>query len=160
MVLYKIMMHSFYTCNGIFHTSIISGSLILPNISRKVNLKCWLDVSCIYIHTISVISFILPLLQWWMSMTSFKLFMSESNYWPSHLQNAVNSPTKQRDFGGLDHGDDQAALLNATCKSLAQIVQDDSFREFEFRQYLFACQSKVSAWSEKVLFYLLLPSTA
>lgn len=61
----------------------------------------------------------------------------------AHLQNAVNSPTKQRDFGGLDHGDDRAALLNAGYKPLTQIVQDDSFREFEFRQYLFACQSKV-----------------
>lgn len=50
---------------------------------------------------------------------------------------------KQREFGGLDHGDDQAALLNSESKPLTQIVQDDSFREFEFRQYLFACQSKV-----------------
>ena len=59
------------------------------------------------------------------------------------IVNAVNSRTKQRDFGGLDHGDDQAALLNAGYKPLTQIVQDDLFREFEFRQYLFACQSKV-----------------
>lgn len=51
---------------------------------------------------------------------------------------------KQRDFGGLERGDDQAALLNPGNKPLTQIVQDDSFREFEFRQYLFACQSKVS----------------
>lgn len=50
---------------------------------------------------------------------------------------------KQRDFGGTDRGDDQAALLNPGDKPLTQIVQDDSFREFEFRQYLFACQSKV-----------------
>lgn len=55
----------------------------------------------------------------------------------------VYSPTKQRDFGGLDRGDDHAALLNAGYKPLTQIVQDDSFREFEFRQYLFACQSKL-----------------
>lgn len=55
----------------------------------------------------------------------------------------VNSPTKQRDFGGLYHGDDRAALLNTGYKPLAQIVQDDSFREFEFRQYLFACQAKL-----------------
>ncbi|KAK8474194.1 hypothetical protein V6N13_047032 [Hibiscus sabdariffa] len=47
-----------------------------------------------------------------------------------------------REFGGLDHGDDQAALLLPGNKPLTQIVQDDSFREFEFRQYLFACQSK------------------
>ncbi|TQD96605.1 hypothetical protein C1H46_017766 [Malus baccata] len=49
----------------------------------------------------------------------------------------------RKDFGGVDHGDDQAALLNSGNKSLTQIVQDDSFREFEFRQYLFACQAKV-----------------
>ncbi|KAK8578177.1 hypothetical protein V6N13_047032 [Hibiscus sabdariffa] len=48
----------------------------------------------------------------------------------------------EREFGGLDHGDDQAALLLPGNKPLTQIVQDDSFREFEFRQYLFACQSK------------------
>ncbi|XP_039127222.1 LOW QUALITY PROTEIN: trafficking protein particle complex II-specific subunit 130 homolog [Dioscorea cayenensis subsp. rotundata] len=55
----------------------------------------------------------------------------------------VNTPARQRDFGGLDHGDDQAALLNPVFKPLTQIVLDDSFREFEFRQYLFACQSKL-----------------
>ncbi|KAJ7981709.1 trafficking protein particle complex II-specific subunit 130-like [Quillaja saponaria] len=55
----------------------------------------------------------------------------------------VNMSGKQRDFGGVEHGDDQAALLNPGNKPLTQIVQDDSFREFEFRQYLFACQSKL-----------------
>lgn len=55
----------------------------------------------------------------------------------------VNMTGKQRDFGGVDRGDDQAALLNPGNKPLTQIVQDDSFREFEFRQYLFACQSKL-----------------
>ncbi|XP_060190258.1 trafficking protein particle complex II-specific subunit 130 homolog isoform X1 [Lycium barbarum] len=50
---------------------------------------------------------------------------------------------KHRDFGGMDSGDDQAALLNPGKKALNQIVQDDSFREFDFRQYLFACQSKL-----------------
>ena len=55
----------------------------------------------------------------------------------------VNIAGKQRDFGGMEHGDDQAALLNPGKKPLTQIVQDDSFREFEFRQYLFACQAKV-----------------
>lgn len=56
---------------------------------------------------------------------------------------SVNIAGKQRDFGGLEIGDDQAALLNPSKKPLTQIVQDDSFREFEFRQYLFACQAKV-----------------
>ncbi|CAI9303689.1 unnamed protein product [Lactuca saligna] len=55
----------------------------------------------------------------------------------------VNIAGKQRDFGGMEHGDDQAALLNPGKKPLTQIVQDDSFREFEFRQYLFACQAKL-----------------
>ncbi|XP_010914497.1 trafficking protein particle complex II-specific subunit 130 homolog isoform X2 [Elaeis guineensis] len=55
----------------------------------------------------------------------------------------ANTPGKQRDFGGLEHGDDQAALLKHGFKPLTQIVDDDSFREFEFRQYLFACQSKL-----------------
>lgn len=57
--------------------------------------------------------------------------------------NAVNMTGKQRDFGGADHGDDQATLLNPINKPLTQMVQEDTFREFEFRQYLFACQSKV-----------------
>ena len=50
---------------------------------------------------------------------------------------------KQRDFRGVDQGDDQATLLNPGKKALTQMIQDDSFREFEFRQYLFACQAKV-----------------
>jgi hypothetical protein len=56
---------------------------------------------------------------------------------------AVTSPGKHREFGGLDTGDDQAALLNPGFKALTQIVQDDVFREFEFRQYIFACQAKL-----------------
>ncbi|CAN4102857.1 unnamed protein product [Withania somnifera] len=55
----------------------------------------------------------------------------------------VNMTGKQREFGGMDSGDDQAALLNPGKKALNQIVQDDSFREFDFRQYLFSCQSKL-----------------
>ncbi|XP_057797285.1 trafficking protein particle complex II-specific subunit 130 homolog isoform X2 [Salvia miltiorrhiza] len=55
----------------------------------------------------------------------------------------VNMAGKQRDFGGVEKGDDQATLLDPGKKTLAQIVQDDSFREFEFRQYLFACQAKL-----------------
>ncbi|XP_074319412.1 trafficking protein particle complex II-specific subunit 130 homolog [Silene latifolia] len=55
----------------------------------------------------------------------------------------VNMTSKRKEFGGMDQGDDQAALLNPGSKPLAQIVQDDSFREFEFRQYLFACQAKL-----------------
>ncbi|KAK4487353.1 hypothetical protein RD792_006024 [Penstemon davidsonii] len=54
----------------------------------------------------------------------------------------VNVAGKQKDFGGVERGDDQAILLDPGKKSLTQIVQDDSFREFEFRQYLFARQAK------------------
>ncbi|XP_028054369.1 trafficking protein particle complex II-specific subunit 130 homolog [Camellia sinensis] len=43
----------------------------------------------------------------------------------------------------MDRGDDQAAVLNPGNKPLTQITEDDSFREFEFRQYLFACQAKL-----------------
>lgn len=60
-----------------------------------------------------------------------------------YLETVNSTGTKKRDFGGLDHGDDQAALLKPEYKPLSQIVQDDSFREFEFRQYLFACQSQL-----------------
>ncbi|CAL5037459.1 unnamed protein product [Urochloa decumbens] len=56
---------------------------------------------------------------------------------------SVASPGKHREFGGLDTRDDQAALLNPGFKALTQIVQDDVFREFEFRQYIFACQAKL-----------------
>ncbi|KAF2285964.1 hypothetical protein GH714_009233 [Hevea brasiliensis] len=49
----------------------------------------------------------------------------------------------QREFGGLDSGDDQAALLNIGNKPLTQIVQDDSFREFEFRQYLLPANQRL-----------------
>ncbi|KAJ0010427.1 hypothetical protein Pint_33381 [Pistacia integerrima] len=45
----------------------------------------------------------------------------------------INVTGKQREF---------AAFLNPANKPLTQIVQDDLFMEFEFRQYLFACQSK------------------
>ncbi|KAL2496069.1 Trafficking protein particle complex II-specific subunit [Forsythia ovata] len=55
----------------------------------------------------------------------------------------VNMAGRLRDFGGMERGDDQATLLDPGKKALTQIVQDDSFREFEFRQYLFACQAKL-----------------
>ncbi|KAJ0077751.1 hypothetical protein Patl1_37178 [Pistacia atlantica] len=53
----------------------------------------------------------------------------------------INVTGKQREF---------VALLNPANKPLTQIVQDDLFMEFEFRQYLFACQSKL-------LFKLIIP---
>ncbi|KAI3509871.1 hypothetical protein L1887_25395 [Cichorium endivia] len=55
----------------------------------------------------------------------------------------VNNAGKRREFGGMEHGDDQAAILNPNNKQLSQMVLDNSFREFEFRQYLFACQAKL-----------------
>jgi len=56
----------------------------------------------------------------------------------------VNGPNiKQKEFGAVDQGDDQAALLEPGRKSLSQIAQDDTLREFDFRQYLFARQSQL-----------------
>lgn len=56
----------------------------------------------------------------------------------------VNASTmKQRDFGGHDLGDDSAALLDSYRKPLSQIVEEDTFREFDFRQYLFARQAQL-----------------
>ncbi|XP_078436829.1 TRAPP II complex TRAPPC10/CLUB [Wolffia australiana] len=60
-----------------------------------------------------------------------------------YLETVNSSTIKRREFGGCQQGDDQAALLNPDSKPLTQIVQEDSFREFEFRQYLFACQCKL-----------------
>ena len=39
----------------------------------------------------------------------------------------------RKDFGGMDHGDDQSAMLKAGNKRLSHIVQDGFFREFEFQ---------------------------
>ncbi|KAK1439582.1 hypothetical protein QVD17_05402 [Tagetes erecta] len=55
----------------------------------------------------------------------------------------VKNADKQRAFGGKEHGDDQSAILSRNNKQLTQIVQETSFREFEFQQYLFACQAKL-----------------
>ena len=38
-----------------------------------------------------------------------------------------------KDFGGMDHGDDQSAMLKARNKRLSQIVQDGFFRDLEFQ---------------------------
>ena len=60
------------------------------------------------------------------------------------LKNPVNHIVGiRKDFGGMEHGDDQSAMLKAGNKQLTQIVQDTSFREFKFRQFLFARQAKV-----------------
>ncbi|XP_024539146.1 trafficking protein particle complex II-specific subunit 130 homolog isoform X1 [Selaginella moellendorffii] len=56
----------------------------------------------------------------------------------------VNIPSsKMRDFGGMDHGDDRAALLEVSRKQVTQFTVDDYFREFDFRQYLFARQASL-----------------
>jgi hypothetical protein len=54
------------------------------------------------------------------------------------------STTKQRRFGGQDAGDDSSALLDQSRKPLGQVIEDDTFWEFDFRQYIFACQANVS----------------
>ncbi|KAH9650885.1 Trafficking protein particle complex II-specific subunit 130-like [Citrus sinensis] len=64
-------------------------------------------------------------------------------YLETGAQCIFNMNGKHKEFGGVERGDDEAALLNPGNKALTEIVQDDSFREFEFRQYLFACQSKL-----------------
>ncbi|MCO5582966.1 hypothetical protein L7F22_036870 [Adiantum nelumboides] len=57
---------------------------------------------------------------------------------------SVNAPSaKQRRFGGQDPGDDTAALLDSHRKPLNQLIEDDTFREFDFRQYLFARQAEL-----------------
>ncbi|KAH7289351.1 hypothetical protein KP509_31G071500 [Ceratopteris richardii] len=61
----------------------------------------------------------------------------------SYLESVNLSSMKQRKFGGHDHGDDSAALLDSHRKPLSQLVEDDTFREFDFRQYLFACQAEL-----------------
>ncbi|KAI4987540.1 hypothetical protein ZWY2020_020340 [Hordeum vulgare] len=48
----------------------------------------------------------------------------------------------ESEFGGLDTGDDQAALLNPGFKALAD-CSGWRVQEFEFRQYIFACQAKL-----------------
>uniref|UniRef100_A0A7I4FIM0 Trafficking protein particle complex subunit 11 domain-containing protein n=1 Tax=Physcomitrium patens TaxID=3218 RepID=A0A7I4FIM0_PHYPA len=47
------------------------------------------------------------------------------------------------EFGGLDAGDDCAALLDGTRKSVNQFAADGAVREFDFRQYLFSRQASL-----------------
>ncbi|KAL2642198.1 hypothetical protein R1flu_009785 [Riccia fluitans] len=64
----------------------------------------------------------------------------------------VNAPNmKSREFGGMDPGDERAAILDASRKPFAQFQLDDAVQEFDFRQYLFARQSVL-------LFYLNRPA--
>jgi hypothetical protein len=57
----------------------------------------------------------------------------------SETVNAPNSNTST--FGGLDPGDDTAALLDVARKPVGQFASDGTVREFDFRQYLFARQA-------------------
>lgn len=62
------------------------------------------------------------------------------------LSAAVNVPhANVLEFGGLDAGDDCAALLDGTRKSVNQFAADGAVREFDFRQYLFSRQASVKA---------------
>ena len=57
---------------------------------------------------------------------------------------AVNVPRSNTSaFGGLDPGDDCAALLDVTRKPVNQFAADGAVREFDFRQYLFSRQALV-----------------
>eukprot|EP00250_Pteridium_aquilinum_P033255 c5370_g1_i1 orf=281-4273(+) len=60
-----------------------------------------------------------------------------------YLDSVNASTAKQRRFGGQDPGDDSAALLDFNRKPLNQLIEDDTFREFDFRQYLFARQAQL-----------------
>lgn len=60
-----------------------------------------------------------------------------------YLETVNGTNIKLKEFGAVDQGDDQAALLEPGRKSLSQIAQDDTLREFDFRQYLFARQSQL-----------------
>ncbi|CAM6089694.1 unnamed protein product [Calypogeia fissa] len=54
----------------------------------------------------------------------------------------VNAPhSKAKEFGGMDLGDEKAAILDSTRKPLPQFLLEESVREFDFRQYLFARQA-------------------
>ncbi|KAG0578331.1 hypothetical protein KC19_4G014800 [Ceratodon purpureus] len=64
----------------------------------------------------------------------------------------VNAPHANTSaFGGLDAGDDCAALLDGTRKPVSQFAADGTVREFDFRQYLFSRQASL-------LFNLLRPA--
>ncbi|KAJ7527532.1 hypothetical protein O6H91_16G059700 [Diphasiastrum complanatum] len=58
-----------------------------------------------------------------------------------YLETVKNQSVKKKDFGGMDPGDARAALLEPSRKSFKQFAQDDSFKEFDFCQYLFARQA-------------------
>lgn len=47
-------------------------------------------------------------------------------------------------FGGNESGDEKATILDTTKKPYRQLIHQNSITEFDFRQYLFARQSKVS----------------
>lgn len=62
--------------------------------------------------------------------------------------NALHSNTSA--FGGLDAGDDCAALLDVTRKPVNQFAADGTVREFDFRQYLFARQASVLVFQKQL----------
>lgn len=64
-----------------------------------------------------------------------------------NLPHANTSP-----FGGLDAGDDRAALLDVTRKPLNQFAADGTVREFDFRQYLFSRQALVLVFPVMLVF--------
>lgn len=48
---------------------------------------------------------------------------------------------RPREFGGTDAGDDRAALLQRDRKPFRTFVMEDSVKEFDYRQYVFARQA-------------------
>jgi hypothetical protein len=77
----------------------------------------------------------------------FVLYFKDSCFCSSENSNvsvAVNAPHATTSaFGGLDAGDDCAALLDGTRKPVSQFAADGTVREFDFRQYLFSRQASV-----------------
>ncbi|CAI5473413.1 unnamed protein product [Closterium sp. Yama58-4] len=55
-----------------------------------------------------------------------------------YLDTVRRADSKVREFGGLDVGDERAALLDAGRKPIKMFAHEETIKQFDFRQYLFA----------------------
>ncbi|GJP42413.1 hypothetical protein CLOM_g1978 [Closterium sp. NIES-68] len=55
-----------------------------------------------------------------------------------YLEAVRRGDSKVREFGGLDVGDERAALLDAGRKPMKMFAHEETIKQFDFRQYLFA----------------------
>ncbi|CAI5979986.1 unnamed protein product [Closterium sp. NIES-64] len=55
-----------------------------------------------------------------------------------YLDTVRRADSKVREFGGLDVGDERAALLDAGRKPMKMFAHEETIKQFDFRQYLFA----------------------